>query len=133
MLRRATAEDVNLPLALDDFTIATNWLDRRSDLHNTISTKYTLACPLFQHPLSMTRTRVHNNGESNQEQLVSMSLHASFRLFLGKRSYEQSPEERQILHIFVAFTTPRPRNTRHESAKANLPPQDLSHSLTGWR
>jgi len=79
MLRRATAEDIDLPLALNDFTIATNWLDRRSDLHNSISTKYKLAFPLFQHPLSMTRTQVHNSRESNQKQLVSVSLHTSFR------------------------------------------------------
>ena len=37
MLRRSTAEDKNFALPLDDFTVATNWLYRRSDLHNSIS------------------------------------------------------------------------------------------------
>lgn len=39
MLGRATTEDKDLPFALDNFAIATDWLDRRSDLHNFL-TKY---------------------------------------------------------------------------------------------
>ena len=36
MLRRTATEDVDLAFTLDHFAVATNWLYRRSDLHNTL-------------------------------------------------------------------------------------------------
>jgi len=80
VLRRATAEDKNLAFALNNFAIATDRLYRRSDLHSFLTNSFVLFNLLFSHPLSMTRTRLHNS--------------------------RKDIKERQILHKLAGFTTP---------------------------
>jgi hypothetical protein len=51
VLRRATAEDVHLAFALDDFAIATNGLNRRSDLHNFLTKNVLSFAPAILTPV----------------------------------------------------------------------------------
>jgi len=51
VLRRATAEDKNLAFALNNFAIAANGLDRRSDLHNFLSINVRSFAPAILTPV----------------------------------------------------------------------------------
>jgi hypothetical protein len=51
VLGRATTEDKDLPFALDNFAIATDWLDRRSDLHNFLSINVRSFAPAILTPV----------------------------------------------------------------------------------
>ena len=51
VLRRATAEDKYLAFALDNFTIATNGLYRRSDLHNFPTVNFRSLTPAILTPV----------------------------------------------------------------------------------
>ena len=97
MFRCTTTEDIDLAFTLDHFAVATNWLYRRSDLHNTL-----LKAP--KRPANPAAPF----DKSSKKWKLTMDLLAHLRPNRHPLGAYVLHKEARILHISRSITSPAP-------------------------